>query len=106
MENGINLKIRGIQHIGIPVSDINVSIDFYRKLGFAKVMEADFESDGEKGLAVMVEKDGVIIELYQMPEKDLGEIRNRGDGHIDHIAFDVPDIESAFVKLKSAGFTI
>lgn len=38
----------------------------------------------------------MIIELYQMPEKELLEIRNRSNGHIDHIAFDVDDIEEYF----------
>jgi lactoylglutathione lyase len=48
----------------------------------------------------------MIIEIYQMPENDLNEIRNRSNGHIDHIAFDVPDIENAFNLLKENGFNV
>jgi len=37
---------------------------------------------------------------------ELAEIAARKDGHIDHIAFDVPDIDAAFKTLQTAGFTI
>jgi catechol 2,3-dioxygenase-like lactoylglutathione lyase family enzyme len=106
MVKNVNLTIRGIQHVGIPVTDCRVSEDFYSKLGFSNIMKSDFESDGEKGVAIMMEREGVIIELYEMPQKSLAEIKNRKDGHIDHIAFDVPDIDAAFTSLKDAGFEI
>ena len=48
----------------------------------------------------------MILELYQMPEAELQEIRSRRDGHIDHIAFDVDAIEDAFAELKGAGFAV
>ena len=54
----------------------------------------------------MMERNGVIMELYQMPAAELGEIRSRGNGHIDHVTFDVNDIGEAFNELKEAGFTI
>ena len=36
----------------------------------------------------------------------LQEIRERKDGHIDHITFDVDDIEVAYQLLKAASFNI
>ena len=54
----------------------------------------------------MMKLDEMIIELYQMPEAELKEIRERGNGHIDHIAFDVDDIDSVFKEIKSASFNI
>jgi lactoylglutathione lyase len=47
-----------------------------------------------------------IIELYQLPETELHDIEKRGDGRIDHIAFDVNDISLAYTELMRAGFTI
>jgi hypothetical protein len=41
-----------------------------------------------------------------MPEKERAEIRNRKNGHIDHIAFDVDDIDEVFSKLKENAFQI
>lgn len=48
----------------------------------------------------------MILEIYQMPEKELAEIKNRKNGHIDHIAFDVENIDTAFRELKNAAFNI
>jgi lactoylglutathione lyase len=48
----------------------------------------------------------MIIELYQLPENELKEIRDRNNGHIDHIAFDVDDIDETFEVLKAASFNI
>ena len=41
-----------------------------------------------------------------MPEEDLIEIRGRKNGHIDHIALDVNNIDEAFEYLKNNGFDL
>ncbi|MCC6289733.1 MAG: VOC family protein [Chitinophagaceae bacterium] len=102
----IDLNIRALQHVGIPVTDIKRSEAFYKRLGFKNVMQSPFGNKGEEGICIMMKKESVIIELYQLPEKDLAEIANRKNGHIDHIAFDVPDIAQAFTTIKNAGFDI
>jgi catechol 2,3-dioxygenase-like lactoylglutathione lyase family enzyme len=103
----MDLKINYIQHIGIPVTDITVSEAFYTRLGFNNVMPSTFEHNGEKGgIVAMMKRDDMIIELYQMPKKELAEIRHRKDGHIDHVAFDVSDIDATFNLLKINGFQI
>jgi len=103
----MDLKINHIQHIGIPVSNILKSIGFYEKFGFTNVMPSTFEIEGEKGgIVAMMKRDSIILELYQMPASYLTEITNRKDGHIDHIAFDVDDIELAFTTIKENHFTI
>lgn len=102
----MNLKFNHIQHVGIPVTNIKNSEAFYEKLGFRNVMGATFEYNGGKGMVAMMKKNEMIIELYQMPETELIEIRNRKNGHIDHIAFDVDDIEQTFNELKNNSFNI
>ena len=103
----MDLKINHIQHIGIPVSNIQKSIGFYEKFGFTNVMPSSFEIEGEKGgIVAMMKRDSIILELYQMPASYLTEIKNRKDGNIDHIAFDVDDIELAFTTIKENHFTI
>jgi len=98
--------IHRIQHIGIPVHDLEVSIPFYERLGFENVMESPFEFDGGFGTCVMMKNHEVIVELYQMPEKQLAEIKKRTNGHVDHFAIDVTDVDHAFETLKKAGFEI
>ena len=98
--------IHKIQHIGIPVHNMEISIPFYERLGFENVMESPFEFDGGYGTCVMMKNHEVIVELYQMPEKQLAEIKQRQLGHIDHFAIDVEDVDHAFEALKHAGFDI
>jgi catechol 2,3-dioxygenase-like lactoylglutathione lyase family enzyme len=106
MQNTPQLTINGIQHIGIPVTHIQSSQAFYERLGFANVMQATFDEKGEPGTCVIMQRAQMIIELYQLPESGLGKIRSRQNGHIDHVVFDVPDIDVAFAALKDAGFNI
>jgi catechol 2,3-dioxygenase-like lactoylglutathione lyase family enzyme len=106
MENAINIDIRAIQHIGIPVTNIVNSAIFYSKLGFANAMEKPFTHNGEPGTCVMMKRDDIVIELYQLPDNLLAEIAARKDGHIDHVAFDVPDIDEAYAAIKAGGFNI
>jgi lactoylglutathione lyase len=102
----MQIKINGLQHIGIPVTDLKKSESFYAGLGFTNVMNASFEIKGNTGYVIMMQRDTITMELYQMPEPELNEIRSRDNGHIDHVAFDVDDIESIFATLKANGYPI
>jgi sucrose-6-phosphate hydrolase SacC (GH32 family)/catechol 2,3-dioxygenase-like lactoylglutathione lyase family enzyme len=94
----------GLQHIGLPVSGIERSVGFYQKLGFQKIMGREFDDGGGLVKVAMMEREGVVIELYQLPPDQLSaDIRTRKDGHLDHIAFNVKDIDKAFEEVKSAG---
>lgn len=106
MENQIQRLINHLQHIGIPVTNIVASEKFYSLLGFSKVMQSGFENEEGKGTCIMMKNKEIIIELYQQPEQMLQEIRDRKDGHIDHITFDVDDIDVAYQLLKAASFNI
>jgi catechol 2,3-dioxygenase-like lactoylglutathione lyase family enzyme len=98
--------IHKIQHIGIPAHDLEISVLFYERLGFENVMESPFEFNGGYGKTVMMKNHEVIVELYQMPDQQLSEIKQRKNGHIDHFAIDVSDIDLAYDTLKKAGFEI
>jgi catechol 2,3-dioxygenase-like lactoylglutathione lyase family enzyme len=103
----MDFKINHLQHIGIPVTNMEISEAFYEKLGFKNVMPSTFEFNGEKGgIVAMMKQGNMIIELYQMPKKELTKIRKRKDGRIDHIAFDVDDIDLVFDSLKKSGFQV
>ena len=102
----MNFKLNHIQHIGIPVTDLTGSEEFYNRLGFKNVMTATFNFNGAKGNVTLMKYDEMIIDLYQMPAGELQEIGNRKNGHIDHVAFDVDDIDKAFTELKNLSFNI
>lgn len=100
----MNLKINRLQHIGLPITNLSASQAFYEKLGFAAVMRAGFDHEGGRGQVAMMQRGDIVIELYQMPEPELSRVKQRPDGRIDHIAFDVDDIEATYALLKSEGF--
>jgi catechol 2,3-dioxygenase-like lactoylglutathione lyase family enzyme len=102
----LNLKINRLQHVGLPVTNLEASRSFYQRLGFEPVMEASFPHEGARGQVAMMQRGDLTLELYQMPEPELSRVRQRGDGRIDHIAFDVDDIEEAYATLQGAGFTM
>jgi len=102
----MDFSFNKIQHVGIPVTDLKRSEVFYQKLGFENVMSSSFDYEGEKGRVAMMQKGEIIMELYQFPEKGLKEIRERKNGHVDHIAFDVRDIDQTFAELKREAFQI
>jgi catechol 2,3-dioxygenase-like lactoylglutathione lyase family enzyme len=102
----MTLNLQRIQHIGIPVTDLSRSEAFYASLGFKNVMSSTFQFNGAEGKVAMMQSGKIIIEIYQMPESELAEIRQRRDGNVDHIAFDVADIDLTFDTLKKAHFTI
>jgi len=99
-------NFKGFQHLGIPVTSLEVSIDFYAKLGFRRILSSsvDVPEENDMVLVALMEQSGAIVELYQVTLKEMADLRTRKDGHIDHIAFDVADVEKAFLDLKSAGF--
>ena len=100
------LKITRLQHIGMPVTNLARSAAFYRSLGFVEVMNATFSHPSGIGHVAMLQQNEITLELYQMPEPELEGIRHRADGHIDHIAFDVEDIDETFTQLQSESHTI
>nr|WP_294945822.1 VOC family protein [uncultured Mucilaginibacter sp.] len=106
MRQAINLTINAIQHIGIPVTNIGNSQSFYQQFGFTSAMQAGFGAEGQRGTCVMMKRGNMVIELYQLPEADLADIKGRGNGHIDHVAFDVSDIDATYNIIKQAGFNI
>jgi lactoylglutathione lyase len=106
MSKGILLydNFNGIQHLGIPVTNLEISVSFYNKLGFIRVLTAQVnESPGIIQVAMM-KRENIIVELYQPTGDDLEELLSRSEGHIDHVAFNVKDIDAAFSEIQAAGF--
>jgi len=101
-------NFKGIQHLGVPVMDLETSVSFYSRLGFKRILASKVEVPEEKDriLVAFMEQKGIVIELYQVTRQARKELITRSDGHVDHIAFDVADADKAFTELKEAGFEI
>ena len=99
-------NLRGLQHIGLPVTNLERSKAFYARLGFVEVMRTDLPRASEAVQVAMVHHEGLTIELYQLEQEERQEIARRSDGHLDHIALDVMDIEQAYQEIRTAGLEI
>ena len=99
-------NLRGLQHIGLPVTDLERSKAFYTELGFVEVMRTNLPRASEDVQVAMMHHEGLTIELYQLEEHERQEIAQRTDGHLDHIALDVADIEQAYHEIRTSGLEI
>ena len=101
-------NFRGLQHIGLPVTNLQVSVDYYSRLGFSRILDSRVHvpEENDNIFVAMMERSGVVIELYQVTMMQREELIGRNDGHLDHIAFDVIDIDKAYSELKNSGFTM
>lgn len=99
-------NLRGLQHIGMPVTDLERSKAFYAQLGFVELMRTDLPGTPEAIKVAMMQHEGLTIELYQLAGEERQALANRSDGHVDHIALDVMDIEQAYSEIRAAGLEI
>lgn len=99
-------NFKGIQHLGIPVTNLETSVNFYTRLGFKRILASKVEvpEENDRIVVAFMEQMGIVVELYQVTRQARKELITRRDGHVDHIAFDVADVEKAFTELKEANF--
>ncbi|PZE20705.1 VOC family protein [Paenibacillus xerothermodurans] len=91
--------IRKLEHIGVMVKDMDVSIDFYTEvLGMRLVQRTALKDGVELGFLSFPDSEHVQIELIGRGHDGLPD-----NGIVHHIAFTVSDIQSEIDRLKSLG---
>lgn len=96
-----------IEHIAIAVSDINSSIEIFRKILGVKESKIS-EIPDMNVIATKFVLDNISIELVQPNSQDnpvAKFIKSRGEG-IHHICLLVDDIKSISQNLSAAGFKL
>ncbi len=88
----------GLQHVGLPVNDMDQTVTFYESLGFENIYATVNEQAEEK--VVFLRLKNLTIEAY---ENHNAAMRS---GAIDHIAIDVSDAEAAYALAKEQGYRI
>jgi catechol 2,3-dioxygenase-like lactoylglutathione lyase family enzyme len=108
------IRVSGVQHIGIPVSNIERSLQWYEEmLGLKQVFIA--EGSGEEVSAAVgvpnahlkfafMQAGNTIFELLEYVAP-VGRPQDRGNNDIGacHVAFEVDDIDDAVAKLTAKG---
>lgn len=102
--SGIVDNVTGFQHLGVPVVNLENSIEFYRKIGFAVTDRYEIEEDGGSTKVAFLNIGSFCLELYQQSGR--AAPKDTAPGPIEHFALDVLDIDKAFRSMKAAGFKL
>lgn len=92
-------------YVGIRVTNLQRSIDFYTKLlgmkvtGRGKIAQTKGETVG-----LQSEKDGFVLELNYYEENSPYNTKYTVGEGLDHLAFKVDDLNKALEEAKSAGY--
>ncbi len=87
-------------HIGIPVSNIVQSEEFYRNLGFALLEQHKLPAHEGTNYITFMRHGSITIELYQLCDAVPTE---RKDGAINHFAIRVDNIEKQMQRIQDLG---
>ena len=61
-------NFKGVQHLGIPVTNLETSVSFYSRLGFKRILASKVEvpEENDRIVVAFMEQKGIVIELYQV----------------------------------------
>jgi methylmalonyl-CoA/ethylmalonyl-CoA epimerase len=96
-----------VEHIGIAVKDLTVSIPLFQRLLSTPCYKTE-QVDSEKVNTAFFRSGETKIELLQGLDEDsvvTKYIARRGEG-MHHIAFEVADIHAEMQRLAAEGFTL
>jgi methylmalonyl-CoA/ethylmalonyl-CoA epimerase len=96
-----------VDHIGIAVKDLTVSIPLFERLLGTSCYKTENVASEQVETAFFLQNGGKI-ELVQSNQADgviAKYIDRKGEG-MHHIAFEVPDILAEMERLKKEGFTL
>lgn len=96
-----------VEHIGIAVKDLNVSISLYEQLLGSPCYKTESVASEQVDTAFFLQNHTKIELLASTdPQGVIAKfIDKKGEG-LHHIAFEVPDINAEMSRLKNAGFTL
>jgi lactoylglutathione lyase len=95
------------EYVGIRVTDVQKSIDFYTKLlGMKVVSRGKNEQTKGEYVALQSEDGGFILELnYYEKDSPYNTPYSAGEG-LDHLAFKVDNLDKALEEARQAGHRV
>lgn len=96
-----------VEHIGIAVKDLTLSIPLFERLLDAPCYKTE-EVAGEKVSTAFFQQGQTKIELLQgiSPESIITRFIEKSGAGLHHIAFEVADIHAEMRRLAAQGFTL
>jgi methylmalonyl-CoA/ethylmalonyl-CoA epimerase len=99
--------MKNIEHIGIAVTDLNISIPLFEKILNTRCYKTE-KVESENVKTAFLKQGETKVELVESLDSDgviAKYIEKKGEG-IHHIALEVDDIEQEMLRLKQEGFTL
>lgn len=108
------VQLRGLQHVGVPVRNLQRSLDFYHDVfGVEPRFVAKTSGEGTSRLLgvpdvelsyAFIDLGNTVLELleYERP-RGADYDRQNCDVGATHVCFEVPDVEEAYTALRAKG---
>lgn len=101
---GNKRRLAGWSHLALKAEDISRSVHFYEKLGFQRCADGYLDTPDGRLIIQFIEYRGFQMELIQVGPALSKRLREQNSGAIDHVAFEVQDVDEAFLWCRRAGF--
>ena len=99
--------IKKIEHLGIAVKDLNVSIPLYEKLFQTPCYKTeDVESEGVKTAFFQIGESKIELLEASNPDSPIAKFLEKRGAGFHHVAFEVSDIDEEIERLINEGFQL
>jgi methylmalonyl-CoA/ethylmalonyl-CoA epimerase len=99
--------IKKIEHLGIAVKDLSVSIPLYEKLFQTPCYKTEaVESEGVKTAFFQIGESKIELLEASNPESPIAKFLEKRGAGFHHVAFDVDDIDKEIERLSNEGFQL
>lgn len=99
--------IKKIEHLGIAVKDLSVSIPLYEKLFQTPCYKTEaVESEGVKTAFFQIGESKIELLEASNPESPIAKFLEKRGAGFHHVAFEVSDIDEEIKRLSNEGFQL
>ena len=99
--------IKKIEHLGIAVKDLNVSIPLYEKLFQTPCYKTEaVESEGVKTAFFQIGESKIELLEASNPDSPIAKFLEKRGAGFHHVAFEVDDIDEEIERLSNEGFQL
>ena len=99
--------IKKIEHLGIAVKDLNVSIPLYEKLFQTPCYKTEaVESEGVKTAFFQIGESKIELLEASNPESPIAKFLEKRGAGFHHVAFEVDNIDEEIERLSNEGFQL
>lgn len=99
--------IKKIEHLGIAVKDLSVSIPLYEKLFQTLCYKTEsVESEGVKTAFFQIGESKIELLEASNPDSPIAKFLEKRGAGFHHVAFEVDDIEEEIERLSNEGFQL